>query len=167
MRFKWLTLLHDLTLCYFVLAGSHSNLIAVYVFAGIVIAMAVVLICKEFLWMKINKLAYFYSFQNYNELLIYSLSIVFVFVFKNDCGCPEKWQWQLGIFVIFMAWIKMIFTFSTIPRTGLYIIMFKKIFLTFSKLIFFALLLVTAFSLLLFMMFHNPFANVRNIISLT
>ena len=112
------------------------------------------------MWLRFSKADFFKDFQNYNEILLYLLSVPFVFVYTSDCGCPEKWQWQMGIIAIFLAWLNMIFFAYNFPGTGVYVIMFKKIFSTFFKLTIFAFLLVAAFSLILFMMFHNPTAEV-------
>ena len=94
--------------------------------------------------------------QNYIELVLYIMSVIFVFIFFFDCGCPQEWQWQIGIMVVFLGWINLVFYASNFPLTALYVIMFKTIVFTFLQLTLFAVLLVTAFTFILFMMFHNP-----------
>lgn len=142
-------------------AGSNSKFIAASTFAIIVIILSIYYISKEFVSLIIYDYKDYITYlKGYDKLLLYLLSIIFVFVFLNDCGCPMKWQWQIGIFTLFLGWINLIFTGSNFPGTGLYVIMFKKLFWTFFSLVLFAFLLVAAFSLILFMMFHNPTAKV-------
>ena len=105
---------------------------------------------------------YFYNIYHYLEWILFHLSIIFVvFVFINDCGCPFQWQWQVGIVSVFLGWINLIFLMSNIPVISLYVIMFREIFFTFSTLIVFAVVLISAFSLVLFMMFHDPTSSAR------
>ena len=139
-----------------------GSLITAYVLAACTMILAFYHLIKEAVWCyHSTPIAYLKSIQNYNELVLYSLSMVFVFIFLNRCGCPTGWQWQIGIFVIFLGWINMIFFASNFPGTAIYVIMFKEIFLTFFRLTLFAVLLVLAFSLILFMMFYDPNAEVN------
>jgi hypothetical protein len=103
---------------------------------------------------------YFLELQNWNELLLFPLAILFVFVFANDCGCPASWQWQVGIFTLFLAWMNLLFICAEFPKTGTYVIVFKRILVTFLKLSFFSLILLIGFALILIMMFYNPRSEV-------
>lgn len=153
IRTLWLALMMQ-----FPLAGSYAKLIATYTFAGCVIILAIYHLIKEFIWLIYTRRKYFCDIQNYTEIPLFTASIAFVFVF--DQCCPQSWQWQIGIIVIFLGWINLIFFASNFPLTAVYVIMFKTIVVTFLKLLLFALLLIIAFSLILFMMFHNPAAKV-------
>ena len=115
---------------------------------------------KELFQVLTAPVSYFRSWQNWIELLLFPLSIVYVAIFMDDCGCPKKWQWQIGIFVVFFAWINLIIIGSEIPSIGTFIIIFKEIFVTFMKLVLFSFVLVLAFSIILFMMFSSPTAEV-------
>ena len=103
---------------------------------------------------------YFLDGQNVTELILFTLSIVFVFIFPNNCGCPMNWQWNIGIFAVFLAWFNLLFFTSEIPYTGTYVLIFKEILVTFIKLTSFSIFIVMGFSLILFMMFFDPFAQV-------
>ena len=48
------------------------------------------------------------DFQNWIEVPMLVLSVVFVSVFTNDCLCPTKWQWEIGIFAILFVWFDFI-----------------------------------------------------------
>ena len=101
------------------------------------------------------------------ELLLFTLSIVYVFIFPNNCGCPMDWQWNIGIFAVFLSWFNLLFFTAEIPHTGTYVLIFKEILVTFLKLISFSIILVAGFSFVLFMMFFNPSAQVGAVWSIS
>ena len=125
-----------------------------------VIVLAIIHMFKELFQFFNSPQSYIRSWQNGNELLLFPLSIAYVSIFMDVCGCPKDWQWQIGIFVVFFAWINLIIVGSEIPSIGTFIIIFKEIFCTFLKLILFSFVLVLAFSIILFMMFSSPNAEV-------
>ena len=140
-----------------ILAGSLTRLILAHMSAACVLILVVYHVIKETVWLCLTMKTYFLGVQNYIEWILLTTATIFVvFVYINDCGCPSSWQWQIGIFAIFLGWLNMIFFASNIPWISIYVIMFREIFLTFFKLLLFALLLITAFSIVLFMMFYNP-----------
>lgn len=153
-------------------AGNRSNLKNAYGFATCVILLVIFHLTVETVLFSSSLRVYIrkpehYSTapyirnpQNYVKLLLYVLSLLFVFVYFNDCGCPKDWQWIIGLIAMFLGWLNLIFLTYNFPGTGLYVIMFKTIFFTFFKLILFAFLLILAFSVILFMMFHDPNAKV-------
>ena len=50
------------------------------------------------------------DFQNWLEVPMLVLSVIFVSVFGNDCLCPVtvKVQWEIGIFAILFVWFDFI-----------------------------------------------------------
>ena len=48
------------------------------------------------------------DFQNWLEVPMLVLSVIFVSVFTNDCLCPMEFQWQIGIFAILFVWFDFI-----------------------------------------------------------
>ncbi len=143
-----------------VFAGTFVNLVFTYIFAGLVLVLAIIHLFLHLFRLKYSKYAYFLEFQNWNELLLFPLSATFVFIFANDCGCPKLWQWQIGIFAVFLAFINLLSIASEIPNLGTFVIVFKEILVTFLKLTIFTLILVVGFSLILLMMFFGPEAQV-------
>ena len=142
--------------------GSQAQFITAYVCAACVILLTICHMIMEVIWLCFTYKTYFLQILNYILWVLYITSIIFVsFVFINDCGCPSLWQWQVGIVSIFLGWLNLIFVASHIPTISIYVIMFRDIFFTFSQLIMFALLLISAFSLILFMMFHNPTSTAK------
>lgn len=141
------------------------KIVTSYVFAALVIILAVLHIGKEIYQIFTLRRKYFYSFQNWNELFLFLFTIVYVFNFAGHCGCVRYWQWQIGIFVVFSGLIDLIIIAAEVPtfQFGFYVIIFNKIVGTFLRLLLFSTLLVFLFSIILFMMF-SPTTEVRKII---
>ena len=99
---------------------------------------------------------YFKKFQNYLEVPLYSLSIIFSFVIYNECLCPSSNLWQAGIVAILLAWVNLLHFFNKWPLTGKYIAMFQAILFRFLKVLIIALVLLVAFSLAFYMALHEP-----------
>lgn len=144
-------------MCAFISAGSYSNLAATEALGICVIILTGYHIISEIFWLITTRIDFLKNVQNYIEIVLYLLTLCYVTIF---CGCPYKWQWEIGIVVTLLAWINMMFHASNFPGTGLYVVMFKEIFMTFSRLVLFAALLVVAFALILYMMFYNPNSQV-------
>ena len=67
------------------------------------------------------------------------------FVLGPPCLCAYSWQWQNGVVSVFLAWMILIAFLQKWPVTGVYILMFLNIIVTFLKVVFLALLLIIAF----------------------
>ena len=93
--------------------------------------------------------------------LLFPLSIVYVFIYFDECGCPKEWQWHLGILIVLLAWVDLMIIAAEFPISGTFILIFKEILYTILGLFTFALPMILAFAIILFMMFHNPFSQVN------
>ena len=100
--------------------------------------------------------SYLFDWVNWIEVSLYILSIIFVSVFRTTCLCPQEWQWQIGVMVIFLAWIDLIIVCAKFPNIGIYVIMFGKVLGTFLKVILLSILLVVTFGLTFYMTFSEP-----------
>ena len=94
---------------------------------------------------------YFKDPDNYFQLALYILAIIFIV--SNDSWCSTHWQWQIGAFAVFLSWINFIFMLKYIPYTAVPINMFVSICVKFLKMIFLPLLLVLAFGIPFYMVF--------------
>ena len=63
------------------------------------------------------KLRYVIDWVNWLEVILFISSLIFVSVY-NDCQCTAKWQWQIGIIAVFLAWIDFIIFIRKLPLTG-------------------------------------------------
>ena len=127
----------------------------------IVIIASALRIMAELLQVFQQKFAYFLDWVNYVEWVLYLSFIIFAFVFLSPCYCLPNWQWQVGAVAAFLSWMLLIIYFCNFPFTGIYITMFINISYIFWKMIILALLLVLAFTLSFYMLFHDPQAAVN------
>ena len=130
-----------------------------YLSAAIVILFSIIRLCAEAFQLIQLKLRYFFDWVNWIECLLFSLAIIFAWVFNTQCLCPLRWQWQIGAIAVFLAWIDLIIIFRKLPLTGIFVVMFLDIFYTFLKMIILSFLLVIAFSLSFYMAFFVPGAQ--------
>ena len=104
-----------------------------------------------------RKLKYFTEWQNYVEISLSILTIVFVLSVRfNDCFCSNASLWQLGSVVIFLAWVNLILLMKSIPFVAISINMLISIMNSFIKLVFLSMLLIVSFGIPLFLLFHHP-----------
>ena len=101
-------------------------------------------------------LEYLQHWVTWLKLPLYFSSITFVSVFASPCLCVHNWQWQLGVVSVFLAWIVLITYLQKWSLTGMYILMFETIILSFLRIIFLAVLLIIAFSLAFYMLLFDP-----------
>ena len=92
---------------------------------------------KEIIQLVQSPIAHFKSLDNIMEVVICTLSILFV-VDMNDCnefaGLKLGWQWQIGACAITIGWISYLANMKTNAHMGIYVLMISKILMTFSKL---------------------------------
>ena len=100
--------------------------------------------------------SYIFNLETWIQISLYILSILFLSVFRTTCLCPQVWQWQVGVMAIFLAWFSVILRCAAFPSIGIYVIMFRKIFGTFLKVLLLAMLLVATFGLTFHMTFSEP-----------
>ena len=103
-----------------------------------------------------HKVEYFTDWVNWMEVTMAIFSIIFVWVFSADCLCPARWQWQIGVIAVFLAWTDFIIFVQKLPGVGIYVGMLVDILWIFIKTIPLTIMLVIAFGLGLFMAFFEP-----------
>ena len=128
----------------------------VFTAAVIIIILAGVRLLLEASQLVYQLRSYISDWVNWIEVSLYILSIIFVSVFRTTCLCPHVWQWQLGVMVIFLAWIDLTIVCAKFPYIGIHVIMFGKILGTFLKVLLLAVLLVATFGITFYMTFSEP-----------
>ena len=118
--------------------------------------MALVRLAVESIQLILQFPRYFLDGINWIEIVLFLSSIIFVWVFHNDCLCPLQWQWQVGVVAVFLGWIVLIIFISKFPLTGIYVLMFVNVFATFLKVLLLSILLVVAFALAFYLAFAQP-----------
>ena len=144
-----------------------SNTESYFVFTGavIIIVFAVIRLLLEVLQFCYDLVNYLIDWVNWIEVILYAVSIVFAFVFRTSCFCPQKWQWQVGVVAILLGWINFIIICAKFPIIGIYVIMFSKIVVTFLKVIIISILLVITFGLTFYMTFSEARFQVSHILN--
>ena len=129
----------------------------VYVAGVVIIIFAIVrLVMETFQMIQLRVIDYLLDWINWLEVLLFTLSIIFAWVFNSDCLCETGWQWQIGVVAVFLAWIDLIVFIRKLPFVGIYVVMFIDIFKIFVKMIILTILLVVAFGLAFYMAFFQP-----------
>jgi transient receptor potential cation channel subfamily A protein 1 len=118
--------------------------------------MALVRIIMEIIQLILKFPRYLSDEINWIEMMLYISSIIFVWVFHNDCLCPLKWQWQVGVVAVFLGWIVLTLFISKFPKIGIYVLMFLNVFRTFLKVLLLSIFLVLAFALTFYLAFTEP-----------
>ena len=95
--------------------------------------------------------SYICDWVKFFEVSMFILSIIFVSVFWTPCMCPQKWQWQIGVIAVLLAWINLIGFCANFPSIGIHIIMFGRIFITFVRVVILSVLLLTTFAVTFYM----------------
>ena len=127
-----------------------------YISAACTGIFALIKLAFEFFQLLKLRHRYLLDWINYLEIILFVCSILFIFVFFNDCLCPTFWQWQIGAFAVFLAWIALVIIVRKLPLIGIYVVMFMDIFYTFWKMALLALLLILSFSFSFYMLFNDP-----------
>ena len=122
--------------------------------AVIVKLFALIRLFMEVLQFGYDPKSYISDWTNLPEVSLYVLSIIFAWTSRM---CPEKWQWQIGVMAVLLGWIYLIRFCAKFPSTGIYIIMFGKIFITFLNVIILSVLLLTTFAIT----FHMTFSETQ------
>lgn len=90
-------------------AGQSNSLVAyLQVTVILIIVMSVLrlaLECYQFIQLLQD---YLLDLANWVEVPLFVCSIVFVLVLQHQCLCPHRWQWQIGILALFLAWADLI-----------------------------------------------------------
>ena len=102
-------------------------------------------------WMRGWK--YFNDFDNYFQLALYTLTIIFIRSFDHECWCSTPLRWQIGAFAVFFSWIDFIFILKYILYTAVPINIFLSIYVKSLELIFLLLVLILAFGVPFYMVF--------------
>lgn len=145
-----------MTTIYLSIGIRRASLYFLPVGATFVILFAILKLIFEAIQLFKFRLQYFLDWVNYLEIILFTTSILFAFVYTEQCFCPRPWQWELGAIAVFFAWIDLVIFVRKLPVTGIYVVMFMNIFYILLKLAFLAVLLILAFAFSFYMIFNDP-----------
>ena len=143
-----------LSLC---LGISRSVRVFLTVADVLIITFSIIQLFLEFSQMWRRRIQYILDLENWLEILIFVLSIVFViYHIDSNCSCPDRRTWTVGILAVFLGYMDLIFYLRRVPITGITISIMYNIFTTFLELVFIAALLIFAFALPFHMLLVMP-----------
>ena len=161
LQFSAILLVHSNCSCHLGLSIHEYRFL--YVGAAVTILTALLLLAAEMIQLCAHPLEYLLDWVNWLEIPLYLFSIIFTFVFATPCLCVYSWQWQIGVIAVFLGWIVLISFLRKWSLTGVYVLMFVNIILSFLKIAFLAMLLVIAFALAFYMLLFEPDEMVSDI----
>ena len=128
------------------------------------LAVLLILLSIAFLVFEICLLVMMGAQQKYYVTVIraasFLMTVIFVFGFLNDCWCAPAWQWQIGAFAVFLAYINLVLYLRGLPIMGIYINLLVSIVIKFLELIYLPVLLILAFAFPFYMVFVRDEAAV-------
>ena len=87
------------------------------------------------------------------RIVMFLLTIIFVFGFANDRWCASPWQWQIGALALFMASFNFILLLKRMPWFGVHINMLLNVIIGFLRLVYLPILLILPFTFAFNMLF--------------
>ena len=100
---------------------------------------------------------YLSEFENYIQVVMYSLTIIFVYwphgvpVSDMECWCFPSWRWQIGAIALFLAWFNCCFLLKDWPWVGQPVTMLINVYFNFLTLVYLPILLILTFGFPLYM----------------
>ena len=133
------------------LGARHLRILAVA--DDVLCLLSIIGYLVEFLQLVNRGRRYFWDFDNYLQLALYTLTIIFIDNLDNECWCSTSLRWQIGAFAVFLSWVNFIFVLKYMPYTAIPINMFLSICVAFLRLIFLPVVLILAFGIPFYMVF--------------
>ena len=96
--------------------------------------------------------------EKWLEVIVFATSITFAIYHLQleECFCPDKFTWAMGVIAVFLGWINHIVFSRQIPFTGVIVSIMYNICLTFVKVMLIAAQLIFIFALPLYMLLTIP-----------
>uniref|UniRef100_T1ILR7 Ion transport domain-containing protein n=1 Tax=Strigamia maritima TaxID=126957 RepID=T1ILR7_STRMM len=123
----------------------------------IIIVLSVISLIRE--TFQIYQMRWHYlNAENILQWVCYVSSLLLVIDF-NECseqtGYRESWQWQMASVTVLFSWVDLLLFIRKFPYLGIYAVMFTYVFRTFVKALTVMSLLLIAFGLAFYTIFHN------------
>ena len=152
----------------FIVAGLSTSIsLYLYISAVILIIFAVLYLILEVTQGLRRKTKYLKEYENYLQVVMFLLVIVFVFPVGHECWCYPSWRWQIGALTVFLAWLNSLTLLKDVPLFGQPVTMLFNVYLNFIKLIYLPILLILTFSFPFYMLFVRDIAAYEVITSTT
>ena len=101
---------------------------------------------------------YLKEYENYFQVIMYILLIIFAFPFGQTCWRYSDWRWQVGTLGVFLAWVNSFMLLKDAPWLGQPITMLLNVYNNFIRIIYLPVLLVLTFCVPFYMLFFRDAA---------
>ena len=123
----------------------------------IILSSSIVQLLIELLQIWRRKFLYLYDLENFVEIPLFVLTIVFcVGHNRDDCFCTTAMAWQVGAVALFLAWTDLLMFLKRLPFTGIPINILLNIVYTFATLAIIPALLILSFCLPFYLLLVRP-----------
>lgn len=123
----------------------------------ILLSSSAIQLLREIVQLWRRKALYFYDLENFIELSMFVLTIVFCAGHdSSDCLCVNADVWQVGAVALFLAWMDLLMFLKRLPFTGIPINILLNIVYTFITLAIVPTLLILSFSFPFYMLLVRP-----------
>ena len=116
------------------------------------IVISVINIILEVLQFARRGIKYAKEFENYIQVILNVIALIFIFPVGHDNWVLPRWRWQVGAVAIFLGWFNTLILLKTMPFFGVNITMLFSVGFNFIFLLYLAILLILTFSFPFYML---------------
>ena len=123
-----------------------------YFAAVVCLIFDIIYLTLEVIQLARRRLRYVKEFDNYFQVVLNLLALLFVFPVGHDNWVLPSWRWQIGAIVIFLGWLNSIILLKSMPYFGVNITMLFSVGFNFLSLIYLPVLLMITFGFPFYML---------------
>ena len=131
---------------------SSTTVNFLYSAAGICIIFDIIYLTLEVIQLVRRRLKYLQEKENYIQVVLNVLALLFVFPIGHDDWILPSWRWQIGAIAIFFGWLNCIILLKNMPYFGVSITMLFSVYYNFISLIYLPILLILTFGFPFYML---------------
>lgn len=152
-------------MCYHLYTGPELGKDTIYLLRSISVILmlfSALYLLLELLQLYQRRKQYLKEFENYIQVVMYSLTIIFVYWphGSTDCWCFPSWRWQIGAIALFLAWFNCCFLLKDWPWVGQPVTMLINVYFNFFTLVYLPILLILTFGFPLYMIHAQEVSNI-------
>ena len=132
------------------LSATRVNFL--YSSAVICLIFSIIYLILEVIQLVRRRLKYLQEKENYIQVVLCVLTVIFVFPVGHDDWLLPSWKWQIGAIAIFFGWLNCIILLKNMPYFGVNITMLFSVYYNFLSLIYLPILLVLTFGFPFYML---------------
>ncbi len=131
---------------------STTRVNFLYSSAVICVIFSIIYLLLEVIQLLRRRLKYLQEMENYIQVVLCVLTLIFVFPLGQNDWILPSWRWQIGAISIFFGWLNCIILLKNMPYFGVNITMLFSVYYNFLSLIYLPILLVLTFGFPFYML---------------